>query len=175
MLTQRSLYVPHYRVEPKIYRDSNALFTRHHYSPTNRAGIKHTYMQNKNNEGVRINKYISDYGFCSRREADKLIEDMRVTINNRLATPGDRVCENDDVRIDGEHLAFVPREARPKKHRWGPPRNPEATEAESSQRAGKRGAARNVKPRATTPKTTSPATKGTAKAQKPATKSIKRK
>lgn len=132
-------------------------------------------MQNKNNEGVRINKYISDYGFCSRREADKLIEDMRVTINNRLATPGDRVCENDNVRIDGEHLAFVPREARPKKHRWGPPRNPEATEAESSQRAGKRGAARNVKPRATTPKTTSPATKGSAKAQKPATKSVKRK
>lgn len=132
-------------------------------------------MQNKNNEGVRINKYISDYGFCSRREADKLIEDMRVTINNRLATPGDRVCENDNVRIDGEHLAFVPREARPKKHRWGPPRNPEATEGESSQRAGKRGAARNVKPRTTTPKSTSPATKGTAKAQKPATKSIKRK
>ena len=40
-------------------------------------------MEKKNNEGIRINKYISDYGFCSRREADKLIEDERVTINNR--------------------------------------------------------------------------------------------
>ena len=85
-------------------------------------------MEKKNNEGIRINKYISDYGFCSRREADKLIEDERVTINNRLATPGDRVTESDNIRIDGEHLAFVPREARPKKHRWGPPRNVETAE-----------------------------------------------
>lgn len=31
--------------------------------------------------GIRLNKYISDSGFCSRREADKLITDERVTIN----------------------------------------------------------------------------------------------
>ena len=100
-------------------------------------------MTNKDQQGVRINKYISDFGFCSRREADKLIEDERVTINNHLAKPGDRVTENDNVRIDGEHLAFVPREARPKKHRWGPPRNVETTEEAPTRKAGQRGAVRN--------------------------------
>ncbi len=104
-------------------------------------------MEKKEAQGVRINKYISDYGFCSRREADKLITDERVTINNRLATHGDRVADADTVRIDGEHLAFVPRDARPKKHRWGPPKN--VPMAEDSQAAvstvGRRGAARNVR------------------------------
>lgn len=101
-------------------------------------------MEKKNNEGIRINKYISDYGFCSRREADKLIEDQRVTINNRLATAGDRVTDDDKVRIDGENLAFVPREARPKKHRWGPPRvAEEATDEKQVRRSGQRGMARN--------------------------------
>lgn len=116
-------------------------------------------MEKKNNEGVRINKYISDYGFCSRREADKLIEDERVTINNRLATPGDKVTDNDNVRIDGEHLAFVPREARPKKHRWGPPRNTETNEEQPTKRAGQRGAVRNSRTQAAAKatKTTRPA------------------
>ena len=127
-------------------------------------------MDKKNNDGVRINKYISDYGFCSRREADKLIEDERVTINNRLASPGDRVTENDNIRIDGEHLAFIPREARPKKHRWGPPRNVETSEEQPTRRAGQRGAVRNSKPSTGAKK---PAT--ATKAARPATKTAKRK
>ena len=132
-------------------------------------------MEKKNNEGIRINKYISDYGFCSRREADKLIEDERVTINNRLATPGDRVTESDNIRIDGEHLAFVPREARPKKHRWGPPRNVETTEEQPTRRAGQRGAVRNSKPSSAAKKPAT-ATKATApKTSRPATKTAKRK
>jgi hypothetical protein len=51
-----------------------------------------------------------------------------------------------NMRIDGEHLAFVPREARPKKHRWGPPRNVETAEEQPTRRAGPRGAVRNSKP-----------------------------
>lgn len=113
-------------------------------------------MDKNKNEGIRINKYISDYGFCSRREADKLIEDERVTINNRLATPGDKVTDKDNVRIDGEHLAFVPREARPKKHRWGPPRNVESEEETPTRRARQRGSARNSKLRTTKPSATKP-------------------
>ena len=139
-------------------------------------------MEKKNTEGVRINKYISDYGFCSRREADKLIEDERVTINNRLATPGDRVTEYDNVRIDGEHLAFVPREARPKKHRWGPPRNTETTEEQPTRRTGQRGSMRNSKTTTGTKKTATPAKKATTPAKaapkkpaRPATKTAKRK
>lgn len=121
-------------------------------------------MEKKTKEGVRINKYISDYGFCSRREADKLIEDERVTINNRLATPGDKVTESDNVRIDGEHLAFVPREARPKKHRWGPPRNVENTEEQQpARKAGQRGVARNAKRTTPTAKPTASDSKPTAK------------
>ncbi len=132
-------------------------------------------MNNKNNEGVRINKYISDYGFCSRREADKLIEDQRVTINNRIASPGDKVGENDNVRIDGEHLAFVPREARPKKHRWGPPRNVETNEEQPTRRAGQRGAARSNKPATKITKTTTSARTTPQKSSRPTAKTTKRK
>ena len=53
---------------------------------------------------IRVNKYISDSGFCSRREADKMIADERVTINGELATLGSRVAEGDKVKIDGEPL-----------------------------------------------------------------------
>ncbi|GAB3818325.1 S4 domain-containing protein [Pontibacter rugosus] len=55
-------------------------------------------------EPKRLNKYISDAGFCSRREADKLIEEERVTINGRLADAGAKVMPKDKVRIDDEIL-----------------------------------------------------------------------
>jgi 23S rRNA pseudouridine2604 synthase len=51
-----------------------------------------------------LNKYISETGFCSRREADNYIEQGRVTINGIEATKGNRVMDNDDVRVDGEKL-----------------------------------------------------------------------
>ncbi len=51
-----------------------------------------------------MNKYISDSGFCSRREADRYIEDCRVTINGKDAQKGNRVHPGDDVRVDGEPL-----------------------------------------------------------------------
>ncbi|WP_310992372.1 23S rRNA pseudouridine(2604) synthase RluF [Aequorivita marina] len=53
-------------------------------------------------DSVRINKAISDSGFCSRREADTIIEKGRVTINGKLSTLGDRVMPNDEVRVDGK-------------------------------------------------------------------------
>jgi 23S rRNA pseudouridine2604 synthase len=51
-----------------------------------------------------LNKYISDTGFCSRRIADKYIEEGGVTINGKEAKKGNRVRENDIVLIDGEPL-----------------------------------------------------------------------
>lgn len=51
-----------------------------------------------------LNKYISETGFCSRREADELIEQCRVTINGKDAFKGNRVGENDVVLVDGEPL-----------------------------------------------------------------------
>ncbi|NQF16816.1 23S rRNA pseudouridine(2604) synthase RluF [Brevibacillus sp. HB1.3] len=53
---------------------------------------------------MRINKFISETGICSRREADKLIESKRVTINGQLAELGSTVESGDDVRIDGQPL-----------------------------------------------------------------------
>ena len=53
---------------------------------------------------VRINKYLSQCGLCSRREADKYIESGNVTINGKVAVLGDRVSESDDVRYKGKKL-----------------------------------------------------------------------
>jgi len=53
---------------------------------------------------ISLNKYISETGFCSRRAADKYIEDARVSINGKEARKGNRVKEGDVVCIDGEPL-----------------------------------------------------------------------
>lgn len=49
---------------------------------------------------VRLNKYISDSGYCSRREADKLIEANRVQVNGKQPELGTRVCSGDEVTVD---------------------------------------------------------------------------
>jgi 23S rRNA pseudouridine2604 synthase len=54
--------------------------------------------------GVQINKYISSSGYCSRREAEKLIEQARVMINDNVALLTDRVTERDTVIVDFEVL-----------------------------------------------------------------------
>lgn len=53
---------------------------------------------------ISLNKYISDSGFCSRREADRYIEECRVTINGKDAHKGNRVVEGDIVLVDGEPI-----------------------------------------------------------------------
>ncbi|TLV03147.1 23S rRNA pseudouridine(2604) synthase RluF [Dyadobacter luticola] len=53
---------------------------------------------------IRINKFISETGFCSRREADKLVEQGRVTLNGKKAVLGDKASDADDVRVDGKPL-----------------------------------------------------------------------
>ena len=54
---------------------------------------------------MRINKFISEKGICSRREADKLIEEKRVTINGIIAETGSKVSEDDEVKLDGKLLS----------------------------------------------------------------------
>lgn len=56
---------------------------------------------------MRINKYISESGKTSRRGADKLIADGRVTINGKCATLGSQVELGDDVRVDGKSIRIV--------------------------------------------------------------------
>ncbi|MEM9680390.1 MAG: pseudouridine synthase [Bacteroidota bacterium] len=57
------------------------------------------------NEGIRINKYLSEQGFCSRRAADKLIEQERVTLNGKVPEMGTKVMPNDLVAVDGEPIS----------------------------------------------------------------------
>jgi len=53
-------------------------------------------------DSTRLNKAISDSGYCSRRQADTLIEQGRVTINGEATTLGDRVMPGDTVEVDGK-------------------------------------------------------------------------
>lgn len=55
----------------------------------------------KEKEGTRINKFLSEMGYCSRRAADKLIDQGRVTINGMVPEMGTRITEKDEVRVDG--------------------------------------------------------------------------
>ncbi|AKA71143.1 pseudouridine synthase [Clostridium scatologenes] len=59
---------------------------------------------NENSDSMRINKFISEKGICSRREADTLIQEKRVTINGITAELGSRVKPNDEVKLDGKLL-----------------------------------------------------------------------
>ena len=52
----------------------------------------------------RINKFLSEVGFCSRREADKLIEAGRVTINGVVPEMGTKIAPIDVVAVDGEEI-----------------------------------------------------------------------
>lgn len=54
---------------------------------------------------VRINKYFSEIGYCSRRAADKLIEQNRVTINGKPAEMGSKVSADDVIKLDGKVIA----------------------------------------------------------------------
>lgn len=57
------------------------------------------------NNGVRINKFLSEAGVCSRREADRKIENGEVTINDRVAVTGDKVLPEDVVYVNGRPVA----------------------------------------------------------------------
>ena len=53
---------------------------------------------------IRINKYLSEVGFCSRRAADKLIEEGKVTINGEITEIGTKVEEGDQVEVKGQRI-----------------------------------------------------------------------
>ena len=51
---------------------------------------------------TRINKFLSETGYCSRREADKLLEQGRITINGKVPELGTKVSLEDEIRVDGK-------------------------------------------------------------------------
>jgi len=62
---------------------------------------------------VRLNKYLSESGACSRREADTLIAEGRVTVNGVPAVLGTQVSEGDDVRLDGDRVGTARKKTKP--------------------------------------------------------------
>lgn len=57
---------------------------------------------------TRINKYLSEIGYCSRREADRLVEAKKVTINGKLAENGSQVVEGDKVCVNRKAVGKPP-------------------------------------------------------------------
>ena len=55
-------------------------------------------------KSTRINKYISESGMCSRREADRFVEQGNVWINGRRATTGDQVVAGDLIKVNGQEI-----------------------------------------------------------------------
>ena len=53
-------------------------------------------------ESIRLNKYLSDAGICSRRQADRLIEEKRITVNGEIAGMGMKVAPDSEVCLDGK-------------------------------------------------------------------------
>ena len=82
-------------------RQSPQAADRGHNFRTTRPSLDET---ETSQDGVRLNKYLAGTGLCSRRKADELIAQGRVTINGHTAQAGDRVQSTDTVRVDGEKL-----------------------------------------------------------------------
>ena len=59
----------------------------------------------ENGQQTRINKFLSEAGYCSRRAADKLIEQSRVTINGKVPEMGTKISMGDDVHVDGKLIS----------------------------------------------------------------------
>ena len=58
-------------------------------------------------DGIRLNKYLSDAGICSRRQADKLIENGEITINGEVANLGSKVPEWKNLYPDPFFYSFL--------------------------------------------------------------------
>lgn len=61
-------------------------------------------------DGIRINKFLSEAGVCSRREGDRLVSEGRVTLDGRIAVVGDKVMASQKVAVDGKEVVKVEEE-----------------------------------------------------------------
>lgn len=53
-------------------------------------------------DSIRLNKYLSEVGYCSRREADRLIEEGRITVNGEIPEMGIKVSDADEIKVNGK-------------------------------------------------------------------------
>ena len=66
---------------------------------------KRLKQQKTNTEEIRLNKFLSDSGYCSRREADRLIDGGKVTVNHEVAVMGQKVTLKDIVKVNGKIIS----------------------------------------------------------------------
>ena len=64
-------------------------------------------MKNEDQPLTRINKYLSEIGYCSRREADRLIAAGRVLVNGKKAEMGLKICPEDQITVNGLSLIHI--------------------------------------------------------------------
>ena len=64
--------------------------------------MRREFEQRDARQAVRLNKYLSEAGVCSRREADRLIEDGKVTVDGKAAENGMRVTDAMEILVDGK-------------------------------------------------------------------------
>lgn len=93
---------PSYNKREKKTRDTNSLAQKTKKIYNEKMDKKTEKAESLNT--IRINKFLSEAGICSRREADGLIDEKRITINGIPAQNGDKVCPNDVVELDGRKI-----------------------------------------------------------------------
>lgn len=64
--------------------------------------MREEFRKREEKEDIRLNKYLSEAGVCSRREADRLIEEGRVLVDGRPAVTGQRVKKGQKIEVDGQ-------------------------------------------------------------------------
>lgn len=88
-------------------KTSNNFINKKSYKKIEHENKEPIIVHKDRNEEIRLNKYISETGICSRREADNLVEMGRVTIDGVKATTGTKVRPNQDVKVDGKSINKV--------------------------------------------------------------------
>ena len=61
--------------------------------------------ENESRKSMRLNKYLSDAGYCSRREADRLIAEGKVSVDGKIAQIGMQVCDGQRIEVDGKTVS----------------------------------------------------------------------
>jgi len=65
-------------------------------------------------DGININRYVANHGYCSRKEAEELLKAKRIRINGKIAKPGDRAKVGDTVTMDGQKIGGIQKESKKK-------------------------------------------------------------
>jgi len=65
-------------------------------------------------EGVNINRFVANHGYCSRKEAEALLKAKKIRINGKIAKPGDRVVAGDTVKLNGQEIGNVQKASKKK-------------------------------------------------------------